>query len=516
MNNSFLIASKEIADRFLQNVIFIDDMADKSENDSPQAFNPMEVTKCFASKGKLCTIIAPKNSDEFLNYTQLLMKADVIVLDWTLIFQQQTSKDLDLEADAPDEEIHGSDTLKVIRALCTDCQKYKLIIVYTGDVNLDEINNSIFQTISDIEGASKGECEIHLRNTAIFVRAKDDMTHGRFKHLPRFKPYVLSYDMLPEFVLEKFTQEVYGLIPNFVLDTLATMRENTSLILSKLSRNLDSAYMGHRIMQENQSDAKLMLTRVFGDALIDLANTKNRDYQDLVHAWIEECVKEPILENDKILSKDILLKLVDPTTTIEERKTLVGNAGFSGKSLEKYATRLYTVPESDHENANIEFAKLTHHKNYFKPSSIPPVLSLGTIVMSLNSKKYYVCVQQRCDSVRIKEGTRNFIFLPLIEKGGAHSVLTDDGKILSVDYTSYNIKVFPFKATNGCICAQINENKDYVFIANNNDADDTDNIEVFRWIVDLKDLHAQRIINTYCAQVYRVGLDESEWLRTRK
>ena len=107
MNNSFLIASKEIADRFLQNVIFIDDMADKSENDSPQAFNPMEVTKCFASKGKLCTIIAPKNSDEFLNYTQLLMKADVIVLDWTLIFQQQTSKDLDPEADAPDEEIHG-------------------------------------------------------------------------------------------------------------------------------------------------------------------------------------------------------------------------------------------------------------------------------------------------------------------------------------------------------------------------------------------------------------------------
>ena len=49
MNNRFLLASKKIADRFLQNVIFIDDMADKSENDSPQAFNPMVVTKFFAS-----------------------------------------------------------------------------------------------------------------------------------------------------------------------------------------------------------------------------------------------------------------------------------------------------------------------------------------------------------------------------------------------------------------------------------------------------------------------------------
>lgn len=516
MNNRFLLASKEIADRFLQNVIFIDDMADKSENDSPQAFNPMVVTKFFATKGKLCTIIAPKNSDEFLNYTQLLMKADVIVLDWTLIFQQQASEDLDPEADAPEEEIHGVDTLKVIRTLCTDCQKYKLIIVYTGDVNLEEINNAIFQTVSDIEGASKGVCEIHLRNTSIFVRAKDDMTHGRFKHLPKFKPYVLSYDMLPEFILEKFTQEVYGLIPNFVLNTLATIRENTSLILSKLSRDLDSAYMGHRIIQDNQSDAKLMLTRVFGDALIDLANTKDRDYQDLVHAWIEECVQEPVLENDKTLSKDILLKLVDPALTIEERITLVGNAGFKGKNLEKYAPRLYTVPERDHENANIEFAKLTHHKNYFRPSSIPPVLSLGTIVMSQNSKKYYVCVQQRCDSVRIKEGVRNFIFLPLIEKGGEHPILTDDGKTLSVDYTSYNIKVFPFKATHGCISAHTNENSEYVFIANKGDADDMDNVEIFRWIVDLKDLHAQRIINTYCAKVYRVGLDESEWLRAQK
>ncbi len=136
--------------------------------------------------------------------------------------------------------------------------------------------------------------------------------------------------------------------------------------------------------------------------------------------------------------------------------------------------------------------------------------------MSKNSKKYYVCVQQRCDSVRIKEGVCNFIFLPLIENGGEHPILTYDGKTLSVDYTSYNIKVIPFKATHGCIIANANENSEYVFIANKEDADDMDNREIFRWIVDLKDLHAQRIINTYCAQVYRVGLDESEWLRTRK
>jgi hypothetical protein len=37
--------------------------------------------------------------------------------------------------------------------------------------------------------------------------------------------------------------------------------------------------------------------------------------------------------------------------------------------------------------------------------------------------------------------------------------------------------------------------------------------ENFKWILDLKDAHAQRIANTYAAKLSRVGLDESEWLR---
>lgn len=516
MSNKFLIASKEIADRFLQNIIFVDDMAYMGESDSPQAFDSMEVTKVFASAGKLCTIIAPNNSDEFIGYQSLLMKADVVVLDWTLIFKKQENNDLDPEADAPDEDVHGSESVKIIRALCKECQRYKLIIVYTGDVNLEEVNDSIFNSISDLDGVSKGACEIRLFNTTICVRAKDNQVHGRFTYLPNFKQYVLSYNQLPSFILDKFTQEVCGIVPDFVLNILATIRENTSLILSKLSKDLDSAYIGHRILQENQDDAKFMLNRLLGDALIDLINTKKWDYSNLIQAWVEECVQEPMLEEGKTFPKEILLKLIDSSITIDERKNLVGNAGFKGKNLEKYAPILYPVSGTDLNFANIEFAKLTHHKNYFKPSLTPPVLSLGTVVMSLSTKEYYVCVQQRCDSVRISEGVRNFIFLPLKEKGGKHPILTDEGKALMVDYTSYNIKVFPFKATDGCVVARRNANEEYIFVSNKIFEDDEDISEEYRWIVDLKDLHAQRIINAYCAQVYRVGLDESEWLRTIK
>ena len=39
------------------------------------------------------------------------------------------------------------------------------------------------------------------------------------------------------------------------------------------------------------------------------------------------------------------------------------------------------------------------------------------------------------------------------------------------------------------------------------------NKETYEWVVDLKEMQAQRILNSYCAQLSRVGLNESEWLR---
>lgn len=37
--------------------------------------------------------------------------------------------------------------------------------------------------------------------------------------------------------------------------------------------------------------------------------------------------------------------------------------------------------------------------------------------------------------------------------------------------------------------------------------------EMFQWVFDLKDADAQKVANHFAAQLARVGLDESEWLR---
>jgi hypothetical protein len=140
-------------------------------------------------------------------------------------------------------------------------------------------------------------------------------------------------------------------------------------------------------------------------------------------------------------------------------------------------------------------------------------LTLGTIIKSIaNPKNYFVCIQQRCDSVRIKQDNeRKFLFLPLtkVENGQFHFI-TPEGIKLRLDKKSYSIKTIKFKCdnSNGEIKAIFDEiDKKYKF------KEIYDKGDIFEWIFDLKDLHSQRIVTDYALQLSRVGLDESEWLR---
>ena len=63
-----------------------------------------------------------------------------------------------------------------------------------------------------------------------------------------------------------------------------------------------------------------------------------------------------------------------------------------------------------------------------------------------------------------------------------------------------------FKPKEGATIIQASKQEDkYVFYSSYG--------ETCEWVVDLKEMQAQRIVNNYCAQLSRVGLNESEWLR---
>lgn len=203
---------------------------------------------------------------------------------------------------------------------------------------------------------------------------------------------------------------------------------------------------------------------------------------------------------------------LDLNTSRMMRKLLVADSNLTDKDKKKLKNNrsdlssLFEKDDADVSDSNRRFAILTHHKNIFHPLSSSPTLSLGTIVKD-SDNHYYVCIQQRCDSVRL-DNKRRFLFLPLEEKG-KNPIMVNKELKLGISKASYAIKTVKFAPSEGqTTIIAMREGDKFLF--------KSIYAEIFEWITELKDLHAQRIADAYTSQLSRVGLDESEWLRVGK
>ena len=91
MADRFIEQSKEIANKFIQNIVFIDDNAYKNDITN-NAFSALDVSNVFAQSGKICAIYAPKSISDINSYNTILNKADVVILDWYLDIKKRRTK----------------------------------------------------------------------------------------------------------------------------------------------------------------------------------------------------------------------------------------------------------------------------------------------------------------------------------------------------------------------------------------------------------------------------------------
>lgn len=517
MEQTFENITKDVVNRFLQNILFIDDKAYQLEN-KENPFDASQISNVFAKSGKFCTILAPSSECDLCQYSSLFSKADAIVLDWYLNLAS-SKKTIDDEQDAEVDEPRGFYTKCLIEEVVEDAknEKLKIVVVYTGEKDLRGITEEIYNTIAQYGNFTQDDCCVYSSNVTIVVRAKYNGGE-QFKHLENLKDKVIKYEELPNFINDVFVSQVNGLLSIFALFAISIIRDNTSRILNVYSPELDIAYLGHKMVLPNPEDAKDLLIKLFGESITDLISFLCIDTQNWLPLWIKDRYSQPKT-----------IKVTDDKT-IQVNQNNIGNLLSNHfDDFEKYIKTIFNTLSNNevklvHKNAamlldenadvikkaNLLFAKLTHHKNVFLPQKESPYLTLGTIIYSSNADTYYLCIQQRCDSLRIN-GVRRFLFLPLVESGGETHVVVTNDKQLQVAKSSYDIKTIKFHADEEkrCVCSKCIEDdkkqKKFVFTSVHH--------EEYEWVLELKDLHAQRILNSYSANLARVGLDESEWLR---
>lgn len=541
-SKTFTELSQEVAEKFLHTVVFVDDQAEFIKPDRPKELekpgrgggkgkdtqkdgngqdahklDAKKVIDAFAWKGMVCSVLKPDKGENPMGIAiEAAEKADVLILDWRIY----------------DDD--GDKAMKIIGNIITsdlsENPRLRLIIIYTAE-NIVEISKKIGEKHCGNFNKRDGGFAFSQGHLRIVIFAKEGVGVP-----PDIGARVLSIDELSKQVSVEFAKITAGLVSNVALESLAVLRDNTHLIMGRLGPEMDPPYLGHRVLLPNPDDAMYhavdIVASEFHSLLHDYEVGKKADIE-AVRAWL-------YLKEQKYGISNLRIGTGNESVESEKLCDWVKN-GFKGsKWLDEYVKRKHsninednipnkkedierkvykTITETfcaegvDATELDHRFAMFTSLKNRYGRSERRPILTLGTILKS-ESTEFWLCIQPRCDSVRI-EKKRKFFFLFLKVVGGNEKfdlILEDEEnkfKKLKIHYKIYDSTHFEFSSdgSDEQVIRAKAENGDFVFYT----ADETRS--KFKWISELKTEHAQRIANDFAAKLSRVGLDESEWLR---
>jgi hypothetical protein len=475
--------------------------------------DPKKFTDAFMKKGIHCALFEIESAEEPLDSIKtVLKKSDVVILDWQMHHDNgEKAKELLFSViDSP-----KSTELRLI-VIFTNDPKYKNLLAENIIPKLETMGITGTQDSSG--------CIYRFGHSKIVVLEK---TNGKVSKT------AITDDQLPERIIDEFTELTEGLVSNTVLKAVSIIRRNSHHLLATFNKDLDEAYLTHRALLTTPEEAESILENLIVysiESLLSYSQISTTSNIDSIEKWLDihDAEYQPYSfeagkktnkfsipannANKKIWMKSGWKKLLElqPSNKMDEGQ--YEEFEKSGGPLFTAAVKSFKLENIEHSHE--EFAILTHHKSSFITPAYSPVLSLGSVIrQSLSDKtEYFVCIQQRCDSVRIETTEeRNFLFLPLIPCEKKFSIIFKDynGQYLKLAVngsSSHCLNIIKFKQTNnGVVESEKEEDGSYKFKS-------TDG-KIFQWILDLKDSHAQKIANEFAAKLSRVGLNESEWLR---
>ena len=326
---------------------------------------------------------------------------------------------------------------------------------------------------------------------------------------------------LPDRLAKEFTQLTQGLVTAVALRSFAALRRDTHRILEKLSPRLDRGYLGHRVAQRRPADAETHLTNLvaaeFQSVLADAQVGSSADLEAIKMwlRWAREVGLKPggLFDLEPKITRQQVTKMLSEGLGDDEifkahLKSVDHRTKGDLKRVLGDATALFCIEDDEPVAANGMFAaRMVLRTTYRKPRR---ELRLGTIVY--RNKRFLMCVQPVCDSVRLNPETPTpFPFLALESSGTGetdvvvpHPIREDEWVFLRLARKPRNLTVIDFKAHSNGVVGVYRTGREYRFRSEDGR---------YRWVADLKPEFAHRVANELGHQFARVGLAEPELLR---
>jgi len=477
----------------------------KTERQLVPNIDPLTFTNAFLEKGIHCALLElSENKSNFESIKKTLKKSDVIILDW------QMHSDLGRSACELVESILSEDKNTSL--------SLRLLVIYTDqpvyNTLIHESIVPIFDRLVILYNVPESGTEIISGHTKIIVFQKPKLGIA--------EDGKITGEDLPEKIIEEMSMLTEGLVSNLAIESISSIRKHTHRLLAVYSNQLDPAYLSHKSLLPNTEDSKEQIIDLLGSEIKSIIkSTVTSDEKIILPLYFDQYYKgyltDFILSNKEKFTIDLpdnisgeeLLKITEvgiENYFLKKEDPIEQQILFS-KSCYKNLTTYYTNCREKAEQANKEYAIITTLKSL--TDSDEKHLSQGTILIEdkTNQPNYWLCVQPKCDSVRICTKKRDFLFLRLFigDNQDRFDIVLPDGVKLTIDYRVFFSSLISFKSKAKGKVTSIVHNGQFKF-------EKGDNLKMI-WLGELKNNFAQYVSNKFSTQLSRVGIDHFEWLR---
>ncbi|MEI9813047.1 MAG: hypothetical protein WDO18_10440 [Acidobacteriota bacterium] len=293
-------------------------------------------------------------------------------------------------------------------------ERSRLVIVYTGETNLRAITTAIKDALGPAAKTQEDDCTVLHRGLRVAVYAKHGSTVSH-----DLRRRVVASERLPDTVIKEFAKMTTGLLANVALKSMAVIRDDTFRILQKFNRATDAAYVTHHVLQAPEGAASHLVPLVVSEiqAVLEDHEVESIATAPRIKVWLSDQFQNglaPFPNTNARDSKAALNALIaeGPTSDRIPQNSDVSRClkskGKAAKEIRDGLTKLLSLESQDIVDYDRELAILMSIRSRYR--SPRPRLTLGTIVQetSRNQKQYLLCLQPRCDSVRIKDDVRTF------------------------------------------------------------------------------------------------------------
>lgn len=549
--------SKEVATRFLRNVLLIDDAAhmhpsvhggrDHAEpvetpnvsdiggalpGVDPRAagtdsLDATELVRAFAKLGLMCAPLVPQvdgagGDAEFVSsVANAARRADILVLDWWMgpersWDEQQLAEKVLRRVLKDDEDNHG---------------RLRLVAIYTAETDLHRIVSSLEATMEDYyQGAESFPNSPTPENednwiskgpVRLVVIPKGIGAHGE-----NWVPEAV----LPDRLVEEYATLTRGLLRNVAFLGLSVLRERAHQLLATFTTDTDPAFLIHRALLPEPDDAEGHVLEILGAELLAILEEQRVGMQAgdaAINNWLAELDPTQFGEvkglldwgdDDAAAWARVLIEGVSmesrPQTrgvTRDDVDALVIELKDKGTLALVEGIQSGTVGDlvKAAADANHHFANLMKMRNVY--TTRPPYLTLGTVLYRVSDEQYFVCIQAKCDSVRLRTSTPFPLLGLTVARGKQKFDLVvknadNDWVRLAVQPKTKNLILPKFKPDPTRRIVLATQQGD-CFTYRDDDGDE------YRWVSTMRDEHALKVARDFSDNLSRPGPNDSEWLR---